>query len=867
MRAEHQGLVDVAASVADGNPVDWNAVQLRDQPADQRLIRHLRLVESIANLHRSIPSPVKDDDLESDIAVASANHDRAQLATPGTGPHWGRLTLLDRIGQGTSGEVYRAFDTTLHREVALKLLKETAGASARREAQTRLLEEARRLARVHHQHVVQVYGAEEHDRRVGLWMELVRGESLEQAVTSRGVFGPREAVLIGLDVCSALAAVHAAGLLHRDVKAQNVMREEGGRTVLMDFGTGEELAGTNRLVGTPLYLAPEIFRGQRASVQSDLYSLGVLLYYMVSGRFPVVASSMEDLHRAHAERRRTPLRDLRPDVPEAFIRTVERALDSDPTRRFQSVGDLEASLREALDAAPAAARAVPMRPVRRWKFSPTFAMASAVLAAAVIALVVWTGRPFTSTQGPINSLAVLPLSYPASQHESSELSDAMTEQLIATIGQIDALRPTTFSSTQRFKGTSESATAIAKALGVDAVLDGVLTVVDDVTGGPGKLRLDAKLIAAGTGLEVWRGSATRRRGDSAALLSDIARAISFAVHAPVSREETVRLKQTKRTNRAAEEAYLQGRFQLTAYGADAAQRALDAFKRAIAADPDYAAAHASAAVAYLRLASFNKLSHGEARQNASAEIRSAYAAGDDIAEAHAADADVKFLYDWDWQGAEREYQRSLELNSSYLPARNNYAQVLAARKRFEPMLRISEESLSLDPQSAEALVNHGLLLYYKGDHAAADEYVQRALAMQPGSGFAMLLRSRIAEAQGRYAEALDSAREAKRLARDAGVNLEVVIIRLLVLNQDDAEARKEIARLEKAGREGTERVRPRDLAYIYTAQGRTADALDQFERAFDERDFTLVWLTVDPRVDSLRKEPRFQAILQKIGLE
>ena len=201
-----------------------------------------------------------------------------------------------------------------------------------------------------HAHVVQVYGAEQHDNRVGLWMELVRGESLEEVLQARGPFGAREAALIGLDLCAALAAVHGAGLLHRDIKAQNVMRESGGRLVLMDFGTGEELSGTNRLVGTPLYLAPEIFRGQRASVQSDLYSLGVLLFYLVTGKFPVVAASMEQLARAHAHRERQPLRDLRPDLPEPFIATVERALDSDPSRRYQSVGEFESALRESLDA-------------------------------------------------------------------------------------------------------------------------------------------------------------------------------------------------------------------------------------------------------------------------------------------------------------------------------------------------------------------------------------------------------------------------------------------------------------------------------------------------------------------------------------
>ncbi len=856
MRAEYQGLADLAASVADGTPVDWNAVRLPNSPADQRLVRHLRLVESIASLHRSISDAPEDDGLS-----MHARQDRATLRTPTSGAHWGRLTLLERIGQGMSCEVYRAWDTTLHREVAVKLLHQDG---SQQQAHTRLVEEARRLARLRHEHVVQVYGAEQHDGRVGLWMELVRGASLEQAVQTRGVFGAREAALVGLDVCSALAAVHAAGLLHRDVKAQNVMREEGGRVVLMDFGTGEELSGTNRLVGTPLYLAPEIFRGQRASVQSDLYSLGVLLFYLVTGRFPVVARSMEELTRAHAQRQRQPLRDLRPDIPEAFIRTVERALDSDPTRRFQSVGDFEAGLREALDESrqPALTRA----PRPRRYVSPVFANAAAVLAAAVIALIVWTGRPFGAGDASVASLAVLPIADATATTGSSDLSQAMTEQLIATIGQVDSLRTTSMTSTMPFKNSGKSPAEIASLLGVDAVMDGVLRVVNDAAGGPGKLRLEGRLVAAGTGELLWEGGSTRRRGEAAALLSDVARAVARAVGAPVTTVEAARLRQTQRTNPAAEEAYLQGRFQLSSYGADAAQRALDAFNRAIDADPQYAAAHASKAVAYLRLASLNRISHGEARQEATSAIARAYEGGADIAEAHAADADLKFLYDWNWDGAEQEYRRSLELNPGYLPARNNFAQVLAARKRWDETLQISDESLRMDPQSVEALVNHGMLLYYKRDWNGARRMAEQALAMQPGSGFALRLRSRVAEVEGRYEEALADAREAKRLAGDGWVNLEVVIVRLQFLAGHTADARRALAALEQARLEGRAHVRARDLAYIYTAQGRHAEALDQFERALDERDPSLVWLTVEPRVDPLRSDPRFQAILQRIGL-
>ena len=286
---------------------------------------------------------------------------------------------------------------------------------------------------------MQVYGAEQHDNRVGLWMELVRGESLEQTVQTRGPFGAREAALVGLDLCAALAAVHGAGLLHRDVKAQNVMRESGGRLVLMDFGTGEELAGTNRLVGTPLYLAPEIFRGQRASVQSDLYSLGVLLFYLVTGKFPVTAGSMEQLARAHAHRERQPLRDLRPDLPEALsrrssarstaIRAAATRASATSSRRCASRSTRRCGRPRPGAIAASAFRSRVSRRDRRARGSDC--------------RVDRLERTPACRDGrrPSTALAILPL-VDKSATGSSELSEALTEQLIATIGQVDSLRTT-----------------------------------------------------------------------------------------------------------------------------------------------------------------------------------------------------------------------------------------------------------------------------------------------------------------------------------------------------------------------------------------------------------------------------------------
>jgi TolB-like protein/tetratricopeptide (TPR) repeat protein len=848
--ADERALSDLAASVADGTAVDWTRAEDLASAADRRLIRHLRLVESIATLHRSIPQ-------EDTISMDGRPH-----AEP-SGPRWGCLVLLERIGEGTSADVYRAWDSELHRDVALKLLHDEGGRN--REAHARVLEEARRLARVRHAHVVQVYGAEQHDNRVGLWMELVRGESLEQIVRTRGPFGGHEAALIGLDLCAALAAVHGAGLLHRDVKAQNVMRESGGRLVLMDFGTGEELAGTNRMVGTPLYLAPEIFKGQAASVSSDLYSLGVLLFYLTTGEFPVPAASMEQLARAHSDRQHRPLRDLRPDIPDAFVRVVQRALDSDPSRRYRSAGAMELALRESIDTAPRRAVVAPPKPAG---LPRGFLAAAAVLLALVAGLVTWTGMPNRGavTTSAIRTIAVLPMSELPGSAAPPYFAEGLTDQLIATLGQIGALRVKAGSSMAAFKDRKTPLAEIASKLGVDALVETTLLADAGTASAPGRIRVNARLIEAGSELQIWSQTFERQRGDVFALQSLIAVEIAKALNATMTPNESARLKQVRPTDPLAEEAYLQGRMHLATYGVDSARRALDAFQRATQIDPAHYAAHAGAAAAYIKLGDANAMSQADARASALAEVRTALELRETSAEAHAALGDIRFLYDWDWQGAEREYQRSLEINPSYIYARSHLAQVLAVRARFDEALTHSREAQQMDPQSGEALRSYGLLLYYRKDYRGAADVLRRARDQEPNSAQAYLLLGRTAEAEGRYAEALELTQTAWRLAGDGGARLRGELIRLQAISGARDAARAELAALEQTGTGQGRRARPREVAYIRLALGDESAALDAFEEALDERDPSLIWLGVDPRVNSLRDEARFQAILGKIGL-
>ena len=348
-------LRSVLKALSSNQRVDWDAAATDADETSRGLLRELRIIARISAAHAGQPAEVDADG-----------------AT-----RWGRLILKDRLGYGADGTVYRAFDTQLHREIALKTLDENDGASV-----TRFLNEARLLARVRHNNVVAVYGADVIGGRPGIWMDLIDGSTLQELVARQGPFSAQEAALIGVEVCRGLAAIHHAGIVHRDIKAQNVMREAGGRIVLMDFSVSASDARRAGLAGTPLYIAPELLSGSAPSVQSDLYSLGVLLYYLVTGAYPVIGSSLAAIARAHAEGRSTRLRDARADLPAPFVTAVDRLLSAKPKKRPRTAGDIESDLMQSLphDAVAEAAR----HPRRTQRLVRSVAAAALVLALAGI---------------------------------------------------------------------------------------------------------------------------------------------------------------------------------------------------------------------------------------------------------------------------------------------------------------------------------------------------------------------------------------------------------------------------------------------------------------------------------------------------
>ncbi len=381
-------LEEVLVQIADGRSVDWaRAEALVRDPADLALLAELQVIAHLSDTHRTAV-----DDAAAAVPPAAVEG-RSTLSMSRAGTSWGKYRLLGHVGEGAFGDVYRAHDAHLHRDLAIKLLQ-VRGVS-RDELPARLLREAKDLARVRHTNVVTVYGVEDHAGQVGLCMEFIQGQTLDARARAEGPLSADEAMVVGRAVCRGLSAIHQAGLLHRDVKAKNVMREWGGRIVLMDLGAGLDTSDAGRVAraraaGTPLCMAPEVLLDGRSSVASDVYSTGVLLYFLVTGRYPIEGESADALRRRHAEGRRVPLGERRPDLPDAFVRVVEKALARDPEERYGTANELLAALADG----PAAAR-----PASLWEQAPSVSGLVLSVGTALIVLGAINTRYFDMTLG------------------------------------------------------------------------------------------------------------------------------------------------------------------------------------------------------------------------------------------------------------------------------------------------------------------------------------------------------------------------------------------------------------------------------------------------------------------------------------
>jgi TolB-like protein/Flp pilus assembly protein TadD len=853
-------LLPLAESIADGAVVDWASVEAAAAPDHRRIIRELRVLAELTTLHRTLA----DEDAATPEPLARTE------SAPAIG-RWAHLDLIARIGGGSFGEVYRAWDRHLERQVALKLLRSTDESGD--PFASRIVSEGRLLASVRHPNVVAVHGVAEHEGRVGLWMELVDGTTLEDVLAGHGPFSAAEAALIGIDLCRALAAIHRAGLVHRDVKTQNVVRERGGRVVLMDFGAGRRLdaAGVSDRAGTPLSLAPELFEGAQASARTDLYSLGVLLYRLVTGEFPVRAATMEELEAAHRAGRVAHLRDARPELPAPFVRVIDRAIARDPQKRFATAGELEAALAQSVSAAAGEASGPAAAAPSRWIWGAVAAAAAAVVAAVVLVAPLVRSRsspsssPAAAAHAPIRSIAVLPLVNLSGDPSQEYFADGMTEQLIATIGQLAGINVISRTSAMQFKGSKTPLPAIARALHVDAVLEGSVQMTG--SGGranPGgkQVRVNARLIYAGTDTQVWDRTFERVISDVFSLQADVAKAVAEGIGLRLQ-ASTAPAAAPRSIQPSAYEAYLRGVYLLNKRTPADIRSGIEQFRAAIDADPAHPLAWAGLSDGYSLLASYDEERPRDARPRAKAAALKALELDDSLAEAHTALAIVQWTYDWDLPAAEAELRRAIALRDNYAIAHAWYGLLLNELGRFDQALAETRRAQELDPLSLIIDVNVGRCFYFARNYTQALEHLQALARREPDYWIVHAILGQTYLAMGRVDDAITELERARQIQPSVPRNAGVLGDAYGRAGRR-ADARQLAAGLTQLAQRRY--VPPVYEAMVYMGMGDARRAVDLLRRTVVDRSDWVVQLASDPQFDPIRTDPGFRALLESAGL-
>jgi TolB-like protein/tRNA A-37 threonylcarbamoyl transferase component Bud32 len=843
---------DLADAILDGSPINWAAAESSSDGTAQLLVGQLRVLAAVADLHRSTPP--------SPSTLSQIPPSRVEPKGADAPVMWSHLRLVERIGRGAFGEVYRAWDTRLDREVALKLLPADRAPGNR--AASSIIHEGRLLAKVRHPNVVSIYGAEQIGDQIGLWMEFVRGHTLEQILDQRKVVSAAEAVDIGLELCRAVSAVHGAGLLHRDIKAHNVMRAEDGRIVLMDFGTGRELEddASSDLAGTPLYLAPEVLQGQKATARSDIYSLGVLLYRLVTGSYPVQARTVREIRRAQELGEQTAVQSARSDVPSNLARVIERAIDSRPDRRYQSVDALAADL-AALQPRPRLVRLAYAAGMAAasilvvgvgWEVAARQVASSrtpSALLASVAGLNPAGAVNVSPAERPI--IAVLPLQNLSAEPDSDYFTDGLTDEIIRNLAVIKGLEVRSRTSSFEFKGKPRNLRDVREQLGVNLVVEG------SIMRSGSKLRINAQLIEIDGDVPLWAERYDRELKDVFAIQDEISRAIVNKLRLTLGRGQ-----RRYDTNLEAYELYLKGRAVVARRGTFNAQNAAELFEQVIASDPAFAPAYAGLVDAYASMSM--DIAGRPDRPGAPAPIPSetalsrmrpaalkALEVDPLLAEAHAA-MGLLHSRDRDWENAQRSFQRAIQLNATLTRTYTNYVtSTLIPLGRVDDAARLLEEALRADPLSLEVRRELAMGQIIVGRYEEAVANLQRVRAVDPEFPFADLFLARALTFAGRLPEAL---RLWETWKGEPGRQFWMAHAYVM------AGRRAEVEKIAAANDH------PFRLAIIYAALGDDDRALLALDRAADMLPQRVGLLMMYPEMASLRGDPRFAAIRRKLGL-
>jgi eukaryotic-like serine/threonine-protein kinase len=775
-----------------------------------------------------------------------------------------RYRVERELGHGGMAVVFLAEDLKHRRRVAIKLLKPDLSAMLGGE---RFFREIAIAATLQHPHVLPLYDSGEAAGLLYYVMPFVDGESLRERLTREEQLPIDAALRVTREVGSALQYAHEHGVIHRDIKPENIMLS-AGQAVVADFGIAraldaagvEQLTQSGLVIGTPQYMSPEQASGGKVDARSDQYSLACTLYEMLVGEPPFTGPSSQAVIARHSLEPVPHLRVVRQTVPQAVERAVIQAMAKVPADRFSSIQQfldaLESTERASHGATVSSHATIPTEARSPARTRLGWQVLIALAAAAVVAAATWWIAPRHGenrahpTPGAITAVAVLPFQDLATGPDSAYLGEGMTEGLIADLAQVGSLKIISRSSgAVAAQGTARSLANLATELGVDAVVRGSIRRTGDT------VRVSLGFLHAPDSAVIFAREYQARLGELPDLQRQIAVDLTGSISARLKETERSRLETRRKVNQQAYEAYLRGRFHLER---EELERARALFEQASRIAPDWAPPYVGLANYYTSLPFYADVSPAEVLPKARAALVQALQLDETLAEAHAANAYIRAYYEWDWRAAEQEFRRALELRPNYADAHFSYSRFLASRRRLDEAIAQLGRAVDLDPLSLSLQANRALLDYFAGRYDEATSRLREVLKNDSTDVLAKWGLALVAEQQGR----LDEAIAILEPISGSSLNRKSSLGHVYAIARKTAQARSVLVSLREAA---AQRYVPSYwFALVHAGLGERNQALRYLERAYEERSTVLAYVLIDPRLASLRDDPRFLALARRL---
>jgi eukaryotic-like serine/threonine-protein kinase len=787
----------------------------------------------------------------------------------------GHYKIRQHLGSGGMGEVYVALDTRSERKAVLKLLP--ARFTSDPERIKRFRHEARALVALNHPNILTTYEIGEEDSTYYIVSELVEGETLRQRL-DRHRLELKDAIDVTIQVASALASAHEAGIVHRDIKPENIMLRRDGYVKVLDFGIAKlaeqelpsklepeealSLVATHvgSILGTVRYMSPEQARGEPVDHRTDIWSLGVMLYEMVTGLPPFSGVTPQEIISAALTSEPTPIARQGTKVPFELQEIISRALQKDREKRYGGMHEMLEALRILHRKLEFSAELEHAPFWLRWIREPVALLLILLVTILAVTLPLFWNRSKSQEIETKPSIAVLPFVNMSTDKENEYLGDGITEDLCTALSQIKGLRVPARTSSFMFKGKTEDIRKIGKQLNVSTVLEG------SVSRAGNKVRISVQLNNVADGYHMWAETYDRYMTDILEIRSEISRKVADALKVQLGVKEMQLLAKKPTENSEAYEIYLLGRFEFNKFTEDGFTNSLAHFQQAIALDPKFALAYASLADAYNTMGYWGYLSPKEAFPKAKRAAQMALNIDPDLAEAHGALGYVEFQYEWKFKEAESEFKEAIRLNPNSVSALLRFLEYLFDFQRTQEAQEQLERARELDPLSIQIAYDYAAVSWFERDFDRAIEQLQKTISMDPNNALAYQLLSAVFYQKKMPAQAF-TAHERFNSLEGIFSDAEMAEMRKVYETAGlSAYFQKENELRQKRLAQGKYQS-PLNIALNYAFAGADSEALDWLERAVDEHTPWLPELKIDPMWDAVRSHPRFVALLKKVGLE